>query len=90
MASVPQALASLPPPDGRGGGVSPEGIHSLWAFEGRIKYSTPLQGETDRETAKNALYLVLGGSFEETTGDVYVNRLDKPRYVCTPRLLAVY
>ena len=90
LRSVPQALASLPPPADRGGGVGPAGIHSLWAFEGRIKYSTSLRAETDRETATNALYLVLGGSFEETSGELFVNRLDKPRYVCSPRLLAVY
>jgi hypothetical protein len=90
MGAVPQAIGSLAPAPSSGAGLHADGLRSLWAFEGRIQYRTPIKGETNGDTATNALYLVLGGSFEETTGEVWVNRIDKPQFVCRVRMLAVY
>jgi hypothetical protein len=90
IASIPNAITALPEPAKGAAGIHADGIRSLWAFLGRIKYSTRLMAETDEETAKNMLFLVLGGSFEETTGEVFVNRLDKPQFLCNVKLLSVY
>jgi hypothetical protein len=81
-----------PPPAGAPG-VHPEGIRSLWAVEGRVVYLKKLRdlkGEDAWYTAAMGAAGVLSGTFEETTGDVYVIDLRNPRFVVRPRLLRVY
>lgn len=90
---VPPALAPMAPPPAGAPGVHPEGIRSLWAVEGRVVYLKKLRdlkGEDAWYTATMAAAGVLSGTFEETTGDVYVIDLRNPRFVVRPRLLRVY
>lgn len=90
---VPPSLAPLAPPPAGAPGVRPEGIRSLWAVEGRVIYLKKLRdmkGEDAWYTATMAAAGVLAGTFEETTGDVYVIDLRNPRFVVRPRLLRVY
>ncbi len=90
---VPPALVPLAPPPAGAPGVRPEGIRSLWAVEGRVVYLKKLsemKGEDAWYTATMAAAGVLAGTFEETTGDIYVVDLRNPRFVVRPRLLRVY
>lgn len=91
--AVPSALAKLPPPRDGARGVKPEGIHTLWAVEGRVVY---FRKAKDLK-ARSGLYLaaafaagVMAGRFEETTGEVEVIDFTNPRFVCQPKLLRVY
>ena len=80
-ATLPDLLAPAPK-DGQG--LHADGLRSLWAFIGKVVYAQPVQGAGD------AIYLALGAKFEETTGEVYVNKIDKPLFVCRVKLLEVY
>lgn len=93
MERVPQALAKLQPPPPKAGGVRPDGIHSLWEVEGKVSYRRRLS-ELKKE---DALYYaamaaggILGGSFDEVKGDVWVIDLRHPKFLTKPRLLRVY
>jgi uncharacterized protein YnzC (UPF0291/DUF896 family) len=94
LEAVPPALARLtPPPTGKALGVHPEGIHTLWAVEGRVVYLrklSELEGQDAWYVASAAGLGVLAGRFEETTGEVYVIDLRNPKFVCSPRLLRVW
>jgi hypothetical protein len=90
---VPPALATLAPPPPNASGVRPEGIHTVWSVEGRVMYRrklSELKGEDAWYLAAMAAGGVLTGSFEETTGDVYVIDLRNPWFSVQPRLLRVY
>jgi hypothetical protein len=90
---VPPALAPLAPPPSGAPGVRPEGIRSLWEVEGRVIYLKKLKdlkGEDAWYTATMAAAGLLAGTFEETTGDIYVIDLRNPRFQVRPRLLRVY
>jgi len=91
--AVPPALAKLTPPPGEALGRHPEGIRSLWAVEGRVIYLrklSELEGQDAWYVASAAGLGVLAGTFEETTGDVYVIDLRNPKFDCRPRLLRVW
>jgi hypothetical protein len=90
---VPAALARLAPPPPQASGVRPEGIHTVWAVEGRIMYRrklSELKGQDAWYLAAMAAGGVLTGSFEETTGDIYVVDLRNPWFSIQPRLVRVY
>ncbi|MBZ4421479.1 TonB C-terminal domain-containing protein [Myxococcus sp. RHST-1-4] len=93
MSAVPPALAKLAPPPDQARGVRPEGIHTLWAVEGRVVYLRKLKELKGQDTAYMAAAVaagVLAGRFEETTGEVEVIDFRNPRFVCQSRLLRVY
>lgn len=94
MKSAPEAIAKLPPPPERGAGIRSDGLRSLWAFEGRVKYKKKLKDVDWSESwAYHAAALSAGlltGSFDETTGDIYVVDLTDPQFVCNVKLLRVY
>ncbi|MCP3101670.1 TonB C-terminal domain-containing protein [Myxococcus sp. K15C18031901] len=93
LGAVPGSLVKLapPPPDARG--VRPEGIHTLWAVEGRVVYFRKLKDVRGRDSltmAAMAAAGILAGRFEETTGELEVVDFSNPRFVCQARLLRVY
>jgi hypothetical protein len=93
LRAVPPSLAKLAPPPDDALGVRPEGIHTLWAVEGRVVYFRKLEelkGEDAWYVAAMSAAGVFAGRFEETTGEMEVIDLRHPRFVCQPRLLRVY
>ncbi|MBI3182587.1 MAG: TonB C-terminal domain-containing protein [Myxococcales bacterium] len=94
MSTAPEAVAKLPPPPATGSGIHPEGLRSLWAFEGKVIYRKKLKDvKWDESWWYHAAMLPAGlvtGNFDEMTGDVYVVDLTDPQFVCNVRLLRVY
>jgi hypothetical protein len=93
--NAPNALKDLPPPPPDGAGVHPEGIHSLWAFQGKISYMKSAKNVNMKKdwagVAAAAIPSLLSGMpFDETTGDVYVLDPSSPEFVVKVHLLAVY
>ena len=73
--------------------ASPDGLHTLWAFEGRITYKKSSKKiDWSRDWWHYALQapLMLGGNFDEVTGDVEVIDLADPQFTCSVKLLRVY
>ncbi len=94
MKTAPEALSKLPPPPESGAGLHPDGMKSLWAFEGKVVYKKKLKDvKWDESWWYQAAMIPLGlatGSFDEVTGDVYVVDLTDPQFVCKVKLLRVY
>jgi hypothetical protein len=91
--AVPPSLAKLTPPPEQALGVHKEGIRTRWAVEGRVIYLrklSELEGQDAWYVASAAGLGVLAGTFEETTGDIYVIDLRNPKFDCRPRLLRVW
>jgi hypothetical protein len=91
--AVPPALAKLTPPPTEALGRHPDVIRTLWAVEGRVVYLrklSELEGQDAWYVASAAGLGVLAGTFEETTGDIYVIDLRNPKFDCRPRLLKVW
>lgn len=93
LEAVPPALAKLTPPPAEALARHPEVIRTLWAVEGRVIYLrriSELEGQDAWYIASAAGLGVLAGTFEETTGDIYVIDLRNPKFDCRPRLLKVW
>lgn len=91
--AVPPALAKLTPPPSEALPRHPEVIRTLWAVEGRVIYLrriSELKGQDAWYIASAAGLGMLAGTFEETTGDIYVIDLRNPKFDCRPRLLKVW
>lgn len=91
--AIPASLAKLAaPPDGARG-VRADGIHTLWAVEGRVVYLrklNELKGQDAWYVAAASAAGILAGRFEETTGEIEVIDFRNPRFVCRSLLLRVY
>ncbi len=96
LATAPTALTSLaPPPPAASPKIAREQeLHTTWAFEGRLEYRRHLR---DMNLKEDGWYLaaalpasLLGGNFEETTGDVQVVDVRQVSYVCTVKLLQIH
>lgn len=93
LEAVPPALAKLTPPPAEALARHPEVIRTLWAVEGRVIYLrriSELKGQDAWYIASAAGLGMLAGTFEETTGDMYVIDLRNPKFDCRPRLLKVW
>lgn len=94
LKSAPSALQGLPPPAPQAAGVRVTGIRSTWAFEGRVVYKKKASELNLKDDwwylAAMAPAALATGSFEETTGDVYIVDLRNPKFVCKVKLLKVY
>jgi hypothetical protein len=91
---APTALDKLPSPPVKGAGIHPQGLRSTWAFVAKAVYRKKLR---DINLAKDWWYYAIaaplglaGGSFDETSGQVWVSDLRDPKFECDARLLAVY
>lgn len=90
----PTAIDGLPEAPARGAGIHADGMRTAWAFEGRVVYRKKVH---EIELGKDWWYFLAAapaalatGSFDETTGDVYVVDLHDPKFVCRVKLLRVY
>lgn len=93
LEAVPPALAKLTPPPSEALARHSEVIRTLWAVEGRVIYLrklSELKGQDAWYIASAASLGMLAGTFEETSGDIYVIDLRNPKFDCRPRLLKVW
>jgi hypothetical protein len=103
LKTAPEALATLPPPPERGAGIHPDGLRSLWSFEGKITFMrkvkvnelTPRDGLTAAGMA--ALSQLTGGfvptaagNVDFATGEVEIVDPTRPQFNCRVQLLRVY
>jgi len=92
LASAPLALEGLDGPPDAGAGIHEDGIRTQWAFEGRVVLRRKLK-DVDAKYAANvplALLGLMGGTFEETTGEIQVADFANPQFTCAVKLLRVY
>ena len=99
---APLAVSLLPAPPERAMGVHPDGTHSVWQFEGKIKYFKKLRLHDlrARDFAGLAGMMVLStatfgyvsptGRFDEQSGSVEVVDLTDPHFSCQVKLLRLY
>ena len=94
MRSAPQAISELPLPPQSGGGIHPDGLHSLWSFQGKIVYKRKMR---DMNLLRDGWYMALlaatglaTSSFDETTGDMEVPDFRHPEFQLKVKLLKVY
>jgi len=92
MASAPQALDLLAAPPDAGAGIHGDGMRTQWAFEGKVVMRRKVKDLDSSYLANLPLALLgaAGGSFEETTGEVWVADLAHPQFTCAVKLLRVY
>lgn len=91
--AIPASLAKLAAPPTGARGVRADGIHTLWAVEGRVVYLRKLKelkGQDAWYIAATSAAGILAGRFEETTGEIEVIDFRNPRFVCRSHLLRVY
>jgi hypothetical protein len=94
VAAAPKAIAKLKPPTGVGLGTNPEEIHSLWQFQGTLRYKKnvkDLKHQSAGRVALDTLAAVGTGQlgFDETQG-VEVLDLAHPTVEFTAKLLRLY
>ncbi len=104
MKTAPDAINHhAPPAPSQGVGLHPDGIRTVWAFEGRVIFKHKVKRDqlTARDWAGLAGMQALSaltnnwvpgalGNFDETTGELEIIDLTKPRFVCNVRLLRIY
>jgi hypothetical protein len=99
---APVAISLLPTAMDGGTDMHPEGTHSVWQFEGKMKYSKKLQlhelrvrdvaslaGHALLSTVTNG-YVAPTGRFDEQSGSVEVVDLADPHFSCRVKLLRLY
>lgn len=94
MQQAPKAVEGLVAPPDAGVGIHPDGMHSVWAFKGRVTYKRDLG---DAKLLEDGWYVglmavpaLLTGNFDEVTGKVEYVDLRHPKYECRVQLLEVY
>ncbi len=76
---------------------SPHGVRTTWEFRGRYSFRKKLS-QMDVKNAGDAAYLaavglgslLMGGAFDEVTGDVYIIDVRDPKFVVRSTLLRLY